>query len=591
MGGSDYDEGSGEREDGIEGRRGPRTSFDNRSTQVWPVSRNWADKTTEAGLAWSANSGLTWDEKFSAWVDSMEKSGGTFKLTTPFGRSMDAPDLECAETAMFLRIAFASWFELPFFMEASDHGKRIYFGHMGVITADGSAWGSMPSFKTRYDDFSSMKAQVLANPSSWPKDNTLRARKIGGSSSDAQTAFNDAHGGTYFDEIFLNKRVGYFLTIQLAFMGSVSLADSANTFNISATGFAPGDFLIERFDSSGIGHTVVIKEVDYVGTNVTIDGQEYEQRLAQVVSGSMPRRQGIWESPTAARFYFINEDFGGAPTVAFGAGLKRFRSATVVGGKWTNVVLNDDRGDWINSTNRTALVARQDKFDKLMPQLDPQERINALVEKIETSRAHLRDHPSSCSARISREKVFKSLYDTGAELGKSRTQMDQDFRKFEDYVLAELIYPESKTCCWNSTTNEMYQVVMKYNECITGQATGGDCNAIPNASQSCQPAVVFKGRNDAGDGYKVFADFAAATGHNWVAWSADESCPQSGVSEDTEEPNTITDFCSLGTSTPPTPSACQSGEFQCSNTMCIPADWECDGDNDCGDLSDEQGCN
>jgi len=226
--------------------------------------------------------------------------------------------------AMFLRIAFANWYELPFFMEAKADGKRVYFGHMGIITSNGSVWGRMPSFKTRYDDYSSMAAQVQADPASWPEDASLRARNISGNAVDTQTAFADAPAGTYFDEVFLNKRVGYFLTIQLAFLGSVSLADSANTFNISATAFTTGDFLVRRVNNSGIGHVVIIKEVDYLGTTVDIGGQSYEQRAAEVVSGSMPRRQGVWENPTSSLFYFGDEDFGGANTVRFGAGLKRF---------------------------------------------------------------------------------------------------------------------------------------------------------------------------------------------------------------------------------------------------------------------------
>jgi len=35
---------------------------------------------------------------------------------------------------------------------------------------------------------------------------------------------------------------------------------------------------------------------------------------------------------------------------------------------------------------------------------------------------------------------------------------------------------------------------------------------------------------------------------------------------------------------------CGEGQWQCGNKLCIPDLWRCDGDNDCGDLSDERGC-
>ena len=35
---------------------------------------------------------------------------------------------------------------------------------------------------------------------------------------------------------------------------------------------------------------------------------------------------------------------------------------------------------------------------------------------------------------------------------------------------------------------------------------------------------------------------------------------------------------------------CTNTEFQCSNRKCIRKDWKCDGEDDCGDFSDEEDC-
>ena len=40
----------------------------------------------------------------------------------------------------------------------------------------------------------------------------------------------------------------------------------------------------------------------------------------------------------------------------------------------------------------------------------------------------------------------------------------------------------------------------------------------------------------------------------------------------------------------PTAVNCGSREFECNNGLCVARSGRCDGDNDCGDNSDEEGC-
>ncbi len=543
--GTGHQDADDERADSLGGRRGPRIDFDSRNTQVWSVHREWQDLDEDAGMAWRSQSGLRWTEKYSAWVDSLERSGDTFVVVTPHGRSFEAPDLECAELAMFLRISFASWYGLPFFMEARGGGQRVFFGHMGIVDKDGKPWRSMPRFRARYADFSA-RAEEFTGDASWPRDEELRARKIVGRAEDRQNAFGGAHAGTYFDEIFLNKRVGYFLTYQLAYLGSVNLADSANTFNLRADSFVPGDFLVERFGWSGIGHTVIVKEVRELETSVSIESRETPEREVEVVSGSMPRRQGAWEGTTAARFYFLNEDFGGRRSATFGAGLKRFRTAVARRGKWTNVVPAADAESWMHSGRLAPLARRQQHFEELLPELAPRERMVALVEKIESDRQWLREHPSSCAARTRREEFFAALYEAGAELGQSAAAVDREYRKLEDYVFAELDYEQSKTCCWNSSTPEVYQAAMQYNRCLLGELSGDACDGMEDSlSGQCTAPKVFRARIDQGQGFEIFADFARQQGLAWTPWRADESCKQASVLQDAELPARAMDYCEI----------------------------------------------
>ncbi len=545
--------GVGAKDDQVIGQRGLPVSVDSASTAVWEVKNAWEDTDTpaarEAGMAWGENSGLTWDEKYQLWVASFEKIdtvGGfstrdTFEMMTPWGKTMPSPTLECAEVAIFLRITFASWYNLPFFMEARDKDGRLYFGHFGMRRADGK-FGNMPNFKTRYKDFSD-RADEVRNGGEWPSDSKLAELTIPGSFDDEQPQLGEGlHAGAYFDQVYLNKRVGYFLRLTLAWFGSVNLADPSNTYNLKPAAVKAGDVLVERWQKIGIGHTLVVMRSEEVTTIEDENGEVIPQMEVELASGSMPRRQPVWESPGATKRYFKLTNTGGPGFEEFGGGAKRWRTAKNINGRWTNVVMSKYSDTWIDSTDFEAIAARIDTFDKILVELSPEQKRDVLLEIIESKRQHLQQFPASCSARIGREEAFESLYELEEEeFGSTRNDVDNEYRRLEDYVFGELVYGESKTCCWNRSTNAMYDIIMDLN--IKAQQD----------AEMCVAPIVFMNRDDDGDGYDLFRQHAIELDResDWVAWSEDESCPQRDVAVDTEaEPDQLA-FCELDSSGDP----------------------------------------
>ncbi len=508
-------------------------------TAVWTVSNTWSDTDTaaarEAGIAWDADSGLSWDEKYSLWVDSMMAAqlhsgyGTTFDITTPTGKVLPAPNLECAEVAYFLRTIFSSWYNLPFYMEAVDgNGDRIFLGHFGFVNQDGSRYGSTPKFSNYRDDSAMTASEIAAE--GWPRDDTLRSRKVYGEGDEQPFISEDAHFGAYFDELLLNKRTGYFLMMLLPSFGSIHLADDSVAWHIATDGLRPGDLLIKRWQRKGIGHVMVVKEVSW---------HDDTHATAEIASGSMPRRQPKWDSPTGSKMNFTSHRTGGQGDnadgdayVDLGGGLKSFLSAMSNNGHWYNQVPTARLDDWLPTSSREERAARPDQFNDLLSEPDPADLRDALLALIEEKREHLRNHPSSCSARSARELYFDELYDLmQRQWGWNREQVDEAYRQLEDYVFAELAYSQSKTCCWNSTSNDMFEVVMDYN-----------LERAEDQPDTCVEPLVFMARDGE---YAEFAAYAEATdrGDLWVQWSADESCPQAGVSNDTQAEHEWTDYC------------------------------------------------
>lgn len=524
-------------------RKGLLVATNTTATQVWSARNKWEDKDTpaakKAGLAWGESSGLNWDEKYGKWLESLERTRGTagwydtFTLTTPWGKSVPSPALECAEMSVFLRVTFAAWYELPLFFETGNsQGVRIYVGHNGVRTASGK-YATTPDFALKYKDNSAMTpAQYNA---AWPKDTALRARRLWDSEDNQDMlGIPGATIGTYLDEIHLNKRAGHFTVFALDYLSSVNIADTANTFNVVPEAVRAGDTLLHRWQRNGIGHTLVVKDV-----NVIAEGN----LDVTLLSGSMPRRQGKWETGAASKSYFVTEDSGGLGTndegddyAKLGGGLKRWRVAKNIGGYWTNTFMTADEASWINSTDYARIGARPERFGTLLGEVSPEQTRDELIAQIADARRHLQNFPASCSARERRERAFDQLYVVSTRLGKTKLQVDQANRQPIDYVLAELDYTKSKTCCWNSSTAQMGEIIKEYadKEIADGVARG-----------QCVRPTVFMSQSD---GYARWQAYAESTGRGaqWKAWSEDETCAQRAVPSDTERAHAGTDLCLLG---------------------------------------------
>jgi hypothetical protein len=443
-------------------RRGLLVNTDTTRTQVWSARNKWEDVDTTAakaaGIAWSANSGLTWDAKYVKWVESLEwipaldGFSTTVKLTTPWGKTLPSPSLECAETSLFLRITFAAWYELPLFFESVDStGKRVFFGHNGVRTSAGR-YASSPEFAISYKDLT----KTPGWETTWPQDAKLRVKKVAGGEDRQDMIAPGATFGAYLDEIHLNKRAGYFTVMALDYLGSMNIADSSNAYNIVPDTLRPGDTLIERWQKSGIGHTLVVKEIRTLPGGTSLD--------VTMISGSMPRRQGVRQSGQSAKGYFTSDFTGGVGTnsagdeyAKLGGGIKRWRVAKNIGGYWTNTWMAADEASWINSTDYARIAARPARFEQILGQVSPAQMRTELLTQITDARHHLSQFPASCSARERREAAFEKLYEVSAQsFGQTKAQVDAEHRELEDYVLGELEYTKSTTCCWNSSTSAMF---------------------------------------------------------------------------------------------------------------------------------------
>jgi len=165
-------------------------------------------------------------------------------------------------------------------------------------------------------------------------------------------------------------------------------------------------------------------------------------------------------------------------------------------------------------TDEARITARPGQLAALLTDVPPAQKVTALLGQIADARAHLLAVPASCAARERREHAFDQLYELAPRLGKTPAQIDAENRQLSDYVFAELSYGQSRTCCWDSTTPAMAEIIL--------------ARAAEEEFSTCTAPTVFRAH---GGGYQIWKDWAAAHGRaeDWLEWSEDEPCARRGA--------------------------------------------------------------
>jgi len=514
----------------VEGDKGRAASLRDPGATVWEVEHAWTDAYSEDE---------TYEAHYETWL--------SYNVSDEFNEVMIllndrvpiyAPELECADTAMFLRFLYAQQHGLP--MAFRSHSG--YFGHFGHIRSNGS--------RDTFERF--------------PRDEQLGTNDL-------------AIGTETFDE-HLPNRFAQFLLVLVRSTFSGNVAEDWNTYYIGAEAVRGGDLIVRRYDADGTGHTITLQ-------NVERDGEGLASSV-DTIESSMPTPPFISQDDSVLMTL--------EPTPEFGGGLRRWRrpEITIRGGVRTIEMVVDP----------AAFVEAREaaEADDFMATMSPPAIRDQVLRGIEGARRDLFSSPSSCSRRVERERFFGVMYDLfeanealRASVGltdsnPTRRQVvdavDLQYRYIDDFIWARLDYDRSRTCHWNpnpmlyaayadgfedvATINtRMYQVAISTS---LDRLERANCQALrvfrAEGAQYCAARDSHPGRAQpnigegpcAGldDGFLEFRGVAAQWALPFAPFVVDEAGLEPRATDPLYDPDRIDRFCELvdmGLSTDPWP--------------------------------------
>ena len=498
------------------------------ATQAWVVTNQWEDTDTPdaraAGIAWSANSGLTWDQKYAAWVGSLQQiptldnTFTTVTISTPFGKSVPGPKLDCADLAILLRMSFAAWYHLPFYLSPTTTTRRST--SVTSACARRPARGTSTSNWSKYADYEHRRRRSTRRTG--PRTRRC-ARAASPRATTCRTSGPARARARSSTRSTSNKRAARLILFTQAFLGSHNMVDSQNTYNL-----VPEALPHRRRADVRARADRRRPHDDRHARHALAPGS----LQAEAIYGNDPPAQPAWQDPAETKSLFTDDE-GGGPSLntAYGGmtpyshlngGLKRLRVAKEKHGYWVNTWMDADEASWINDTDYDAIAARPARFAELLGSSDPAVERDQLLAAIAEKRAYLPRSPGVVRrARRSRERVREALH---ADAGQLRHDARDGRRAVphDDRGLRRSRRSTTRTRARAAGTRRLRDVRPHH---------GVRAAAAGERRRAASSRPIFK---LTANSYDPFAAFATQTGQasRGCRWTADESCAQAARPHD-----------------------------------------------------------